>query len=237
MAGMIATPLTGPRSERRRLLANGVVAGAAVSTFLGATGRWGLRRAAAAAGIVTAGTTVIEQLGTRSGWPFGRYCYTGRLHPTVGRHAVGVPVVVPLAWWAMALPAREVAHAALGRRRGTFGRVGLGAAALAAWDLFLDPQMTAEGYWRWDRRGRYRGIPLSNYAGWLAVGGAVMGILERLLPPGAPDAALVAQYVVAGVMEAVGFLCFFGDPLVAVVGAAGMLPISAFAARALVIRG
>ena len=60
----------------------------------------------------------------------------------------------------------------------------LGAVALTAWDLFLDPQMIAEGYWRWARRGGYRGIPLSNYAGWLVTGVGVMAVLEAVLPPG-----------------------------------------------------
>ena len=40
----------------------------------------------------------------------------------------------------------------------------LGAAALTAWDLFLDPQMTTEGYWRWARRGRYRGGACRRWA-------------------------------------------------------------------------
>jgi hypothetical protein len=45
----------------------------------------------------------------------------------------------------------------------TFARiVARVAAALTAWDLFLDPQMVGEGYWTWERRGRYRDIPLSN---------------------------------------------------------------------------
>ncbi len=60
---------------------------------------------------------MVERVGTTTGWPFGRYTYTGRLRPAVA----GVPIVVPAAWWAMALPAREVAHAVLGpiaRRRG-----------------------------------------------------------------------------------------------------------------------
>ena len=58
---------------------------------------------------------------------------------------------VPLAWFGMALPAREVAHAVLGHGRRAGRRIVLGAAALTAWDLFLDPQMVGEGYWTWTR--------------------------------------------------------------------------------------
>ena len=81
----------------------------------------------------------------RPGFPFGRYGYTGALRPQVA----GVPAIVPLAWFAMALPAREAAHAALGPRSNPATRIVLGAAALTAWDLFLDPQMVGEGYWGW----------------------------------------------------------------------------------------
>ena len=49
-------------------------------------------------------------------------------------------------------PARSPTPCSAGARRRA-RRIALGAAALTAWDLFLDPQMTAEGYWRWDRGG------------------------------------------------------------------------------------
>ena len=52
----------------------------------------------------------------------------------------GVPLIVPLAWTMMAYPALLV-----GRRIGA--PVLAGAAALASWDLFLDPQMVAAGHW------------------------------------------------------------------------------------------
>ena len=129
----------------------------------------------------------------------------------------------------MALPAREAAHAALGRRSSRPGRVALGAAALTAWDLFLDPQMTTEGYWRWARRGRYRGIPMSNFAGWLVTGAAVMAVLDAVTPAGEPDPVLVGVYGGMAVMEALGFAAFFGDRLVAAVGGAAMLPLAALA--------
>jgi uncharacterized membrane protein len=201
-------------------------------TTAAAAGRWGVRRVAVAGTGVALGTAAVEAVGTATGVPFGRYAYTGRLRPTV----VGVPIAVPLAWWSMAVPAREAAHAALGTRSTTTRRIVLGAAALAAWDLFLDPQMTAEGFWRWRGGGRYRGIPLRNFAGWLLVGLAVMGALELALPPGDPDAALVAEYAAMGVMETAGFGAFFGDALVATVGGAAMLPLGALAATR-VLRG
>ncbi len=188
-AGMIATPLARQGGSARRRLAGVVVGGLATTTAANAVRRWGPARAASAAATITLATTVIEHIGASSGFPFGRYRYTGRLRPRVA----GVPVVVPLAWWAMAVPAREVAHAALDRCSTAGRRVALGTLALTAWDLFLDPQMTAERFWRWTRPGGYRGIPLTNYAGWVVTSAGVMAALERLLPPGEADPALTSR--------------------------------------------
>jgi uncharacterized membrane protein len=58
----------------------------------------------------------------------------------------------------------------------------VGAAALTAWDLFLDPQMVEEGYWTWPGGGPYRDIPLSNYAGWFATAAVVMVLLRARGP-------------------------------------------------------
>ena len=130
-----------------------------------------------------------------------------------------VPAIVPLAWFALGLPARETAHAALGARSTPVTRIALGSAALTAWDLFLDPQMVGEGYWRWARHGVYRGIPLTNYLGWFVTGLGVMALLEAALPPadeaGDADGALIGEYAYMGVMETIGFARYFRDPVVA----------------------
>ena len=102
------------------------------------------------------GTAAVERVGTSTGWPFGRYRYTGRLRPEVA----GVPAIVPAGVvgdgraGARGRPRRARAADRRGSRR-----IALGAAALTAWDLFLDPQMTAEGYWRWDAAGPLPGHP------------------------------------------------------------------------------
>lgn len=236
LAGMIATPLARRGGRVRQVLSSVVVVGFAATTGAAAARRWGPGRAAAAAAGVAASTAVVERVGTRTGWPFGGYHYTGVLRPEVG----GVAAIVPAAWFAMAVPAREAAHAALGRRSSRLTRVGLGAAALTAWDLFLDPQMVGEGYWSWHRGGRYRGIPLSNYLGWLVTAVGVMALLEATLPVGTEEAAgdgpepvLVGEYATMAVMETLGFAMFFRDRVVAAVGGLGMLPFAALAVRRL----
>ena len=222
-AGMVATPLA-PRAGRTRCVAAGVVVGGlAVTTFERIRARWGPSRAGASAGsVITLGWTV-EAFALRCGRPFGRYAYTGRLRPVIS----GVPAIVPLAWFAMAAPAREVAHAALGQRSSRGRRVIGGAAALVAWDLFLDPQMVGEGYWRWARPGRYRGIPLTNFVGWFATAAVAMAILEVTAPPDRePEPGLVVEYASVAAMETLGFAAFFRDRTVAIVGGVAMLPIA-----------
>lgn len=226
LAGMIATPLMRRGGGARRVLSSLVVSGLFTTTATAAARRWGAPRALAAAGGVVAATTAVEHVGTSTGVPFGRYGYTDALRPTVA----GVPALVPLAWFAMAVPARETAHAALGARSNPVSRVVCGAVAMTAWDLFLDPQMVGEGYWRWARHGRYRGIPLGNFAGWLLTSVGVMGVLEVALPPAErADPVLVGEYAVMGAMETIGFARWFGDRVVAAVGGAAMVPLAAVA--------
>lgn len=236
LVAMVATPFGG--RPTRRKLAGLVVGGMATTTVATAAERWGVARATAAAGAVTAITGLVEGVGVRTGIPFGRYRYTGVLRPEIG----GVPLLVPLAWFAMAVPARDTALATLDERASRasrpapanrWARIVAGAAALTAWDLFLDPQMVGEGYWAWARRGRYRGIPLTNYAGWFATGLAVMAVLEAILPVRIDDRGdgtdevssdLVVEYATMAVMETIAFAVFFRDRRVAAAGGAAMLP-------------
>ena len=217
----IAVPLTDDRATLTTVV---VVCFAAASTAFAAA-VWGWRRALVAATVVVAATTALERVGTATGLPFGEYRYTGALTPTVG----GVPLAVTLAWLAMAVPAREVAArlAPAGWRR-----VGLGALALTAWDVMLDPRMVADGFWVWADGGPWRDVPLSNYGGWLLSSAAVVLLLDVLLPAPGRSRELVGLYGWWAVMQTLGFLVFFGDPLVGLVGGACMLPLAWLAARA-----
>ena len=217
----VAVPLT----DDRAWLTTAVVIAFAATTTLLAADAWGVPRTLVAGTVVVAGTLVLEAVGSRTGWPFGEYDYGGALRPTVA----GVPLAVGLAWWAMAVPARDVAARLVGTG---WRRVALGAVALTAWDVLLDPQMVDEGFWTWDGGGPWRDVPLSNYAGWLAASAVVMAVLDRVLPGSGRGPALLALYTWWAVMSTLGFLAFFGDPVVGVVGGLCMLPLAALAWRA-----
>ena len=213
-----------PFVDDDRLLTTVVVLAFFAATCALGTNRWPGRRVAVAAGVVVTGTLLLEWVGHSTGWPFGAYDYTAALVPQIG----GVPVIVPLAWFAMAVPAREVAAFLVGPG---WARVALGATAMTAWDLMLDPQMVEAGYWVWEVDGPWRGIPLSNYAGWMVSSAVVMVVLERLLPGAGGSRPLLALYTWWGASEALAFLVFLGDPVVGLVGGAAMLGLAGLAWR------
>lgn len=220
---MLVMPIGRQGGSFRRAITPVVVGGLATTTALGVSRRWGPTRAAAAVAAMTGLTGTVEAVGVRTGRPFGRYAYTRALRPQVA----GVPAVVPAAWFAMAVPAREAARACLGRRETRLNRVVLGAFALTAWDTFLDPQMVGEGFWRWARPGRYRGIPATNFAGWFVTSLVAMAVLEVVLPADRPPATeLVGEYAAMATLETIGFATFFADRQVAIVGGSAMLPLA-----------
>ena len=196
----------------------------------------GWPRALTAAAAAFALGLAAEWTGTRTGFPFGTYRYTGLLRPDAGT----VPLVVPLAWAAMGLPGYAVG-ATVARSRA--GRIVTGAIALTAWDLFLDPQMIRNGFWRWAHTGPYQGVPLTNFAGWLLVAAVLMAVFDVLLGPSRPGRAgqgrprsrahqprqitdypgLLTTYTVMAVMETVGFAAIFHHGrAIALAGALGM---------------
>ncbi len=189
----------------------------------------------AAGGLLASGAVLggaAEVLGVHTGWPFGAYAYTG----TLGPQALGVPLVVPLAWTMATWPAWRVAGligagASLGRRSRRWLRWLGGTWALASWDLFLDPQMVAGGHWRWlHPRPALPGIdaiPLSNDLGWLLTAAVVVAALEALVgrrldpadPPGLVVGLLAGWTWIGGI---VANAVFFHRPGVALVGGVAM---------------
>ncbi|RAY13853.1 carotenoid biosynthesis protein [Actinomadura craniellae] len=216
---MVAAQVASGLHPRPARLVDTVVALLAASATAFAAARYTPPRAALALAAAAAVGYTAEWVGVRTGVPFGEYGYSATLRPQVG----GVPVVVALAWGGMGLAAHAVAVAVA--PAGGLARIGTGALALTAWDLFLDPQMVRLGLWTWADHGPYRGIPVSNFLGWLLVSLLVMAVIDAVLGrPATPSTGLLAVYTVMAVMETVGFAAVFDppDPLVAAAGGISM---------------
>ncbi len=126
-------------------------------------------------------SAAAELTGTKTGWPFGGYEYTGFL----GLRLLGrVPYTVPLSWFYMGFASFLLAAKIVqGRnpRASVVWSIVLGAWLLTAWDLVLDPamasdKMTVMHFWVWKEHGAYFGMPLRNLAGWLGTGLAFIAV-------------------------------------------------------------
>ncbi|MET7946734.1 carotenoid biosynthesis protein [Micromonospora sp. NPDC005324] len=191
----------------------------------------GPRVAAALVAVATGGGFAIEAIGVATGVPFGSYDYSGELGPKLA----GVPLIIPLAWTWMAWPAWLAAVRLTGGSGPTVGRwvgrIALATVGLAAWDLFLDPQMVAEGYWVWrdatPALPGLAGIPVSNYLGWLLFAVLMMSALRPLAGPAAEhtdrrDHPMVALYLWTYFSSILAHAVFLDLPASALWGAAGM---------------
>jgi uncharacterized membrane protein len=133
----------------------------------------GLRHALIFLALTALISMAFEAAGVATGAVYGPYHYTDRLGPKL----FDVPLAVPMSWFMVIYPSYALAntlvdghvvskpHAGLGRM---IGLAALSALAMTAWDLALDPQMVIAGHWVWHVEGAYFGIPVQNFAGWLA---------------------------------------------------------------------
>lgn len=139
----------------------------------------------------------IELLGTNTGYPFGDYTYASTVAGNDVPSLAGVPLIVPFAWAMMAYPALIVA-ARLAWKQGRAAVAIVGAVALTAWDLFLDPQMVNEGLWIWnDTSFALPGIseiPAQNYLGWLLSTAILMMMLVWLPSRRADNSLPILMY-------------------------------------------
>ena len=206
----------------------------------------------AAAGSIGFGA---ELLGVHTGRPFGPYDYSGQLGPKVA----GVPLMAAAAWALLARPSRVVGQLAAGAPgraagltglRGRLATVGAAAAALTAWDVFLDPRMVREGYWRWPGGGRYEGIPATNYLGWLATSAVIFAAAELIDPSDDPLAPVgpsaersgdmaLGIYLWTWIGEVIANVLLWRRPRIAVAGGVsmGLVSIPAVLARVRAARG
>ena len=224
----IAYPLTGGEL-RDRLTVLTVLLFAAASVTHALLTR-GPRTAALLVAVTAGGGLAVEAVGTATGVPFGAYTYADSLGPAV----LGVPVVIPLAWTMMAWPAWLAARRLTAS---TPARIVVGAWALAAWDVFLDPQMVAAGHWRWadpvPGLPGVAGIPLTDYVAWLGVALVMMTSLWLVDVHRGPstdgsmtDAPMYGAYLWTYFSSVLAHAAFLGLPASAAWGAVAMGPVA-----------
>src|ERR1039457_4636020 len=138
LGAMAVAQVVSSRAGHLEIFVSLIVAALAVaSVSFTAIGSGWPRAVIAAAAAFALGLTA-EWAGTRTGFPFGAYRYTGLLRPAAGT----VPLVVPLAWAAMGLPGYAVG-ATIARSRA--GRIVAGAGALTPREPSLGSQMMRTG--------------------------------------------------------------------------------------------
>jgi putative membrane protein len=133
----------------------------------------GVRLSLAFFAITTITSWIFEEVGVVTGLVYGPYHYTA----TLGARLGSVPVLIPLAWFMLVYPTYVVANlVGHGWPIGTPGGRGdlvrlalIGALAMAAWDLVVDPILSGPtvGAWVWEGGGPYYGVPVQNSLGWI----------------------------------------------------------------------
>ena len=172
---------------------------------------------------------VAELSSTRVGVPFGLYHYSGE---TAGLELFlsNVPFFSPLSFPFLAYASFSLARQALGpgwagTRAGRLRTVALSGVLMALLDVVIDPLAVRGGRWflghlfTYPEGGVYFGVPLSNFVGWLLVGGATVGgyvWATEDTRSGSPRLGLTLYYLVLAVNLTVTL--WIGEMLIAAAG-------------------
>lgn len=130
---------------------------------------YGRRGMAAFAAFCLGFGTLAESVSLRTGFPFGRYYFTGVMGPKIFQ----LPVLLALAYLGIGYVAWILALLILGQAgkpiRGarTVALPLLASLIMVAWDLSMDPNWSMLDHaWVWQDGGPYFGVPVLNFFGW-----------------------------------------------------------------------
>lgn len=113
--------------------------------------------------IAFSGGMAVEWLGVHTGLPFGNYVYGGALGPKLA----GVPLTIGLNW--MMLLCCTATLAQVSGSRGHWSKAAIGALAMTAFDVLLEPVAVRHDFWTWQSPALATPLfvaPLQNYLGW-----------------------------------------------------------------------
>jgi putative membrane protein len=116
---------------------------------------------------------IAEVVGVHTGFPFGRYYFTGLMGPKF----FDVPFLLALAYLGMGYLSWIIARLIVGRAAPF-----VAALIMASWDLAMDPiWSTVMHAWVWVDGGPWFGVPLSNYFGWMLTACIYYGLFALYL--------------------------------------------------------
>lgn len=119
-------------------------------------------------------SVILEIIGTRTGWLFGRYSYGTIWQPQV----LNVPVAIGFAWLGILLSSSSLVQRYIPKAVPVWLAV---PALMVLFDVFMEPASVKLGYWSWDNNH----IPLFNYICWFGAGFlfVVTGRMQNLKIP------------------------------------------------------
>lgn len=119
-------------------------------------------------------TFAMENIGTLTGFPFGRYTF---LVGSGMAHIGAIPIIVGPLYFGMGYASWVIANLLVGdeveRPQSRYALVSvplISAFVMTQWDVVMDPSgSTLARAWIWHDSGGYFGVPLSNFLGWFLV--------------------------------------------------------------------
>lgn len=155
-----------------------------IGFFWAASGERGWRRALRFWALASVIAFVFEYTSTHTGFPYGRYSYTGLTrHDEV--YLSNVPLFVPLSHAVLMWAGRSIAIVGF-RARSRAVIPWLGALGAVLVDLVVDPVSVHGRQWflgdlyRWKTGGGYLGVPIWNFLGWYFVTVLVLWVDEAI---------------------------------------------------------
>lgn len=116
---------------------------------------------------------IIEYIGVKSGYPFGKYSYTNTLSPSL----LGVPAAITLSWFSVSVNSFLLSKFLLFESKSVY-IILVSALIILGIDFLLEPFASAvNGYWIWGGGV----IPFQNYLSWFIAGLLFSYILNRLV--------------------------------------------------------
>ncbi len=112
---------------------------------------------------------VVEALGVRNEWIFGRYFYGDNLGPKI----LDVPILIGVNWMMLTFITAATASRFI---KPVWGKILVGSALMVILDVFIEHSAYGFNFWFFDGDA----VPLRNYIAWFVIGGVLHSIYHFL---------------------------------------------------------